>query len=104
MNVREKIDYAKEHGLEMEIVYMTKEGHYLPPRRVMPLPDSGYEIKNGENGPTLVAQDVSPTISGGEGWEIKGMQPKSFILKNIMSLEVIEKDEGIKTSVENDKI
>jgi uncharacterized membrane protein (UPF0127 family) len=88
-DMRGKIKFADEHNLEMEILYWTKRGHMLPPRRVRKLEGEGYVIKNGPSGEMLVAFDTSPTIQG-NGWSIKGMQPKSFILDNIVQLQLFD--------------
>jgi uncharacterized membrane protein (UPF0127 family) len=91
--LRNKIDILKKaevNGQEIEILYWTLSGHILPPRRIM-TEQGKYLIKNGPHGDYLVAFDKSPTISGGT-WTIKGNQPKSFIIDNIINLEVIEKD------------
>lgn len=91
-DMRGKIRFAEEHGLSMEIIYWTLRGYMLPPRRVQPIQGKGYPIKMGKNGEYLVAFDVSPTISGGGGWTIKGMQPKSFLMDNIVSLALLDKN------------
>ena len=91
-DMRGKIRFAEEHGLQMEIVYWTLRGHLLPPRKVQTIQGEGYPIKNGPSGEFLVAFDISPSISGGDGWTIKGMQPKSFILDNIISLALIDQN------------
>lgn len=88
-DIRGKIKLAEEHGLPMEIIYSTIRGHMLPPRRVQPIEGEGYPIKSGPSGEMLVAFDTSPTIQG-EGWSIKGMQPKSFVLKNIISMQIMD--------------
>lgn len=88
-NVRGKIKFADDHNLNMEIIYWTKRGHMLPPRRVQKLEGEGYVIKSGPSGEMLVAFDISPTIQG-SGWSIKGMQPKSFILDNIVDLQLLD--------------
>ena len=92
LNVRDTIKQAEVGGLSMEIMYWTMGGHVLPPRRIMPLPDEGYPIKSGPNGEFLVAFDTSPTIQG-SGWVLKGGQPKSFILDNIISLQIVGEEE-----------
>lgn len=89
-DTRGKIKFAEENGLEMEILYWTLRGHMLPPRRIRPLPDEGYVMKSGKSGEYLVAFDASPTIQG-QGWSIKGLQPKSFILDNIVQLQIFDK-------------
>jgi uncharacterized membrane protein (UPF0127 family) len=89
-DVRGKIRFAEEHDLQMEIIYWTLRGHMLPPRKVQPIEGEGYPIKSGKNGEYLVAFDMSPSISGGGGWTIKGMQPKSFLLDNIINLTLID--------------
>lgn len=86
---RGKIKFAEDHNVEMEILYWTKRGHMLPPRRVRQVPGEGYPIKSGPSGDFLVAFDVSPTIQG-QGWSIKGGQPKSFILDNIVQLQLLD--------------
>lgn len=91
-DMRGKIRFAEKHGLPMEIIYWTLNGHMLPPRKVQPLEGEGYPIKSGRSGEYLVAFDISPTISGGDGWSIKGMQPKSFILDNIINLALIDQN------------
>lgn len=88
-DLRGQIQLANDYNLKMEVVYWTLAGHILPPRKLMPLPGEGYSIKNGPKGDFLVAFDMSPSITGGEGWTIKGNQPKSFILDNIISLALI---------------
>ena len=88
-DMRGKIKFAEDHNLEMEIVYWTKRGHTLPPRRVRQLEGEGYPLKRGPSGEMLVAFDASPAIQG-DGWTIKGMQPKSFILDNIISLQLFD--------------
>lgn len=88
-DMRGKIKFAEDHNLEMEIVYWTKRGHMLPPRRVRQLEGEGYVLKTGPTGEMLVAFDASPTIQG-DGWSIKGMQPKSFILDNIIEMTLFD--------------
>lgn len=91
-DMRGKIRFAEEHGIQMEILYWTLKGHMLPPRKVQPIEGEGYPIKMGPKGEYLVAFDISPTIGGEGGWSIKGMQPKSFILENIISLALIDEN------------
>lgn len=91
-DMRGKIRFAEEHGLKMEIIYWTLRGHLLPPRKVQPIQGEGYPIRTGRSGEYLVAFDISPNISGGDGWTIKGMQPKSFIMDNIISLALIDQN------------
>lgn len=93
-NLRSTIDYANENGLPMEVIYWTLGGHVLPPRRVIPIPNKGYEMKSGPNGEYMVAFDVSPNIAGA-GWVLKGGQPKSFILDNIISLQIVGVEEKV---------
>ena len=88
-DMRGKIKFAEKYNLPMEILYWTLRGHMLPPRKVTPLQGEGYPIKNGHSGEYLVAFDSSPTIQGA-GWSIKGMQPKSFILDNIIQLTLTD--------------
>lgn len=88
-DIRGKIRFAEDHSLEMEVLYWTLRGHMLPPRRLRPLPGEGYPIKSGKSGEFLVAFDSSPTIQG-SGWSIKGLQPKSFILDNIIQLQIFD--------------
>lgn len=91
LSIRETIKQAEQSGLPMEILYWTLNGHILPPRRLMPIsqgkPD-GYPILSGKNGEYFKAFDASPTIQGG-GWVLKGGQPKSFLLDNIVSLQIV---------------
>jgi uncharacterized membrane protein (UPF0127 family) len=89
-DLRGRIRFADEFNLKMEIIYWTLNGHILPPRKVMPLPGEGYVVKSGPNGEFLVAFDMSSNISGGDGWTIKGNQPKSFLLDNIVNLIVLD--------------
>jgi len=91
-DMRGKIRYAEDHALQMEIIYWTLRGHMLPPRKVQPIEGEGYPIKNGKNGEYLVAFDISPSISGGNGWTIKGMQPKSFLLDNIINIALLDQN------------
>jgi hypothetical protein len=90
-DLRGKIKFANDNNLEMEVMYWTLRGHMLPPRKVKPMDGEGYVIKKGKSGEILVAFDTSPTIQGG-GWSIKGGQPKSFILDNIVQLQIIGKN------------
>lgn len=90
-DLRGKIKFANDNNLEMEILYWTLRGHMLPPRKVKPMEGEGYVIKNGKSGEILVAFDSSATIQGA-GWSIKGGQPKSFILDNIVKLQIIGKN------------
>ena len=91
-DIRGKIEIANNYNLKMEVMYWTLRGHILPPRKLMPLPGEGYVIKNGKNGYQLVAFDMSPNISGAGGWTIKGNQPKSFILDNIIKLSLLDEN------------
>ena len=91
-DMRGKIRFAEDNNVQMEIIYWTLRGHMLPPRKVQPIEGEGYPIKMGPKGEYLVAFDISPTIGGGDGWTIKGMQPKSFILENIISLALIDEN------------
>lgn len=90
MSIRNKIDYANAHNLPMTIVYTTLEGHTLPPRKVVPVPHEGYPVISGPNGYSVRAYDASPSLDIG-GMEIEGGHPKTFILNNIVSIEVEEK-------------
>lgn len=89
-DMRGKIRFAEKHGFPMEIIYWTLKGHMLPPRKVQPIQGEGYPIRMGKIGEYLVAFDISPTITGGGGWTIKGMQPKSFIMDNIINLTLLD--------------
>lgn len=89
-DLRGQIKLANDYNLQMEILYWTLRGHILPPRKVMPIPNEGYPIKSGKSGEYLVAFDMSPSIQGGDGWTIKGNQPKSFILDNIIKLSLLD--------------
>jgi uncharacterized membrane protein (UPF0127 family) len=89
---RDIIKYAEDHNMELDILYWSKSGKVLPPRRLQPIPTDGYPIFSGPNGEYFKGFDVSPNISGGT-WDIKGMQPKSYLLQNIINLELVE-DEG----------
>ena len=91
----EKIKYAEERGLQLEIIYRSKKGHALPPRRLYPLPntygaDSGkYPILNSRDGEKyFMAFDVSPSIEG-DGWSIDSNKPKSFLFSGIVKLDII---------------
>lgn len=86
-DLRGKIGVADNHSLEMEIMYTTKRGFNLPPRKVRLMPKGGYELKSGPNGDYVVAFDSSPTIQG-DKWSIKGLQPKSFLLDGISSIQL----------------
>jgi hypothetical protein len=86
-DLRGKIGVADDHSLEMEILYTTKRGFNLPPRKVRLMPHGGYELKSGPNGDYVVAFDSSPTIQG-DKWSIKGLQPKSFLLDGISSIQL----------------
>jgi len=90
-DLRGKIKFANDNNLEMEVIYWTLRGHMLPPRKVKPMDKEGYVVKKGKSGEILVAFDTSPTIAG-SGWSIKGGQPKSFILDNIVQLQIIGKN------------
>jgi uncharacterized protein len=90
-DLRGNIKLANDNNLDMEIIYWTLRGHMLPPRRVKPIPGEGYSIRSGKSGEYLVAFDNSPTIQG-QGWSIKGLQPKSFILDNIIKLQIFDKN------------
>lgn len=86
---RDIIDYADQNDSTMMISYYSLSGRYWGPRRIGPLENEGYVLKSGPNGEYLTAFDLSPTISG-NGWEILGGTPKSFILSNIVDLEIVE--------------
>jgi hypothetical protein len=102
-DLRGKIKFANDNNLEMEVLYWTLRGHMLPPRKVKPIDGEGYVIKKGKSGEILVAFDTSPTIQGG-GWSIKGGQPKSFILDNIVQLQIIGKNGEQLTDAQINKI
>lgn len=86
MSIRAKFDYADTHSLPVVIVYTTEEGNTLPPRKLTPIPHKGYPIESGPNGYRVQAIDASPTIGG--HMTIEGGHEKSFLLDNIISLEV----------------
>lgn len=88
MNQTAKIKYAEKNNKAMDMVYWTISGRVMPPRRIMPVPNEGYPIKNGPNGSYFVGYDSSPTIQG-SGWEIKGGIPKNFLINGIISLEIV---------------
>ena len=88
MNQTTKIKYAEQNNKDMDIVYWTLSGRVLPPRRLKPVPNEGYPIKNGPNGQYFTAFDSSPSIQG-SGWEIAGLTPKNFSINNIISLEIV---------------
>lgn len=89
MNQDQKINYANQNKIPMEIIYWTLSGKVLPPRKLLPLDIEGYPIKNGPNGSYLVAYDNSPSIYG-NGWEIAGGTPKNFLIDNIIKLDLIQ--------------
>lgn len=100
-NKRDILKQAEIDQSEIEILYWTLSGHILPPRRIVPN-EGRFLIKNGPNGDYLVAFDKSPTISGGT-WQIKGNQPKSFIIDNIINLEVIEDETKSQYEIQEEK-
>lgn len=87
-NKRDVIIEAQNNRQDLDISYWTLSGHVLPPRRLATY-NGEYKIKSGPNGEYLIAYDKSPTISGA-GWTIKGNQPKSFILQNIIAISPVE--------------
>jgi uncharacterized membrane protein (UPF0127 family) len=87
---RSKVQYAEQHNLPMQIIYMSKQSEQtLPPRKLLPVPGEGYPIRVSEGGEYFVAFDSSPTINGGD-WQILGNQIKRFLFSNIQALEVLE--------------
>jgi len=91
MNSREKIKYADQNKLPLEIIYVSESGKSLPPRKLYPVPREGYPIRNGLNGEYFVGFDVSPTIRG-KGYDIPGNTIKNWLFSGIMSLEILEGD------------
>jgi len=92
----EKIEYAEERGLAIEIVYRSKNGHALPPRRLQPLPDpypeaGKYPRMNGQEGKLFKAFDISPSIVGSD-YEIEGNSVKSYLFDGIIQLDIIGLD------------
>ena len=100
MSIRAKIDYANTHNLPVTIVYTTEEGNTLPPRKLSPIPHKGYPIESGPNGYHVQAYDVSPTING--HMTIEGGHIKSFLLDNIISLEVEGQEQGSQPTLQKD--
>jgi uncharacterized membrane protein (UPF0127 family) len=98
-----KIKYAHDNNLDMNIVYWTLSGKVLPPRHLKPIDGEGYPMKSGPNGRYFTAFDASPTIQG-SGWEIKGLQPKNFIVTNVINLEIRQEQgetgEGVEQTIE----
>jgi len=94
----DKIDYAENRGLRLQIIYRTKGGHALPPRLLYPIPESfgaeggKYPVFYGPNGKFFKAYDASPTISA-EGYGIEGGQIKSYLFSGIIKLDVIGLDD-----------
>jgi len=90
MSKEQMIEYAgKSTNKGMTIVYVpdsapniTQVKHILPT-------DDGYIIEEGKSGKILKAFDDSPTVSG-TGWESKGKQIKSFLIDNIIAMELDE--------------
>jgi len=88
---RDILEYAEQNNLTLMISYYSLSGRYWGPRRIAPLENEGYPIKRGPNGEFFTAFDMSPTISG-NGWSIEGGSPKSFILGNVIDLEIVEEN------------
>jgi len=91
MNTREKVKYADQNKLPMEIMYISESGKSLPPRKIYPTQREGYLIKNGPNGEYFIGLDVSPTIRG-KGYDIPGNTIKNWLFSGIQSLEILEGD------------
>lgn len=89
LSLREKIREADRRGLPMQIVYRSLKGNVMPPRLLIPIPFEGYPMFSGPNGDFFKGYDTSPTIAGGN-WDIIGNKPKSFIINNIIALELQE--------------
>lgn len=102
MNQVSKIQNAHNNNLDMNIIYWTFSGKNLPPRRLKPIKGEGYPIEGGPNGRHFDAIDISPTIYG-DGYEILGNQRKSFLIDNIIGLEIIQ-DKGKATKEEEQTI
>lgn len=95
MSNKEKIKYAEEHGLKLRILYVSKDGFYVGPRILSPVPQehNTYPFYMGPEGEYFKGYDESPTISGGNPpWESAGGTPKSFYIDLIQKLEVLGPD------------
>jgi hypothetical protein len=90
---KEKIKYAEQHGLKLRILYVSKDGFYVGPRILSPVPqeNNSYPFYYGPEGEYFKGYDESPTISGGNPpWESKGGTPKSFYVNLIQKIEVLD--------------
>lgn len=93
MSNKEKIKYAQDHGLKLRILYVSKDGFYVGPRVLRPVPQENntYPFFTGPEGEYFKGFDESPTISGGPPpWESRGNTPKSFYVDLIQKLDVID--------------
>lgn len=87
--IRQKIEDADMRRVPITIQYTTQDGNTLPPRKLVPVPHKGYPIISLKNGYAFQAVDASPDLNLG-GMEIEGGHIKSYLLDNIVSLEVEE--------------
>lgn len=98
MSIEDQLEYAEQRGLPINIIYRSKKGFTLPPRKIMPLPsqyggDSGkYLVEHGPSGKLFKAFDVSPTIEGPD-YTIEGGQVKSYLFDGIVNLDIIGLDD-----------
>lgn len=90
---KEKIKYANERGLKLSIVYVSKNGFYVGPRTLSPVPQDGnkYPIEHGPSGELFKGYDESPTLTG-HNFSVEGGKPKSFLFDGIIKLEVLGRD------------
>ena len=89
--IRDKLKYSEERGLKMKIIYVSKNGHYVGPRIISPVPQEGnkYPILQGELGDYFKAFDESPTITG-PNYVVEGGRIKSYFFNGVESLEILD--------------
>lgn len=102
LGFKEKVKYANDHQLALQIVYKSEQsGKVLPPRKLYPISKYSRQGRYGDyliSNSSFKAEDVSATIDGGD-WVIIGegegygnyINPvKEFLFENILSLEVLD--------------
>ncbi|MFA5312532.1 MAG: DUF192 domain-containing protein [Methanomassiliicoccales archaeon] len=87
MSKKQLLEYANLHGLGATLVYQPKDATSVTQvKHVLPT-DEGYVFESGKSGEIVKVFDDSPTITGSD-WESKGKQVKSFLIDNIIAIEL----------------
>lgn len=96
LGFKEKIKYAEERGFKLRILYISLNSHSVGPRIISTVPQEGnkYPFFTGDYGEYFKAYDESPTING-PNYEVKGGCIKSYYLRGIQKLDILDKKGNI---------